>query len=422
MSGINAGSGGGIHPGAPTIWPTSKQKKVEQTSQTQEVVQTSKNTKAQTAAATSSATAAAQTSQATAAPAAPPARPMAMSDIVQQLFDLNIPTTSENKQLASMMMQHGLELSPDNFNQLFQLLKGRTSKNALESAVITLSKGLANSPKSVDMLSGFLTNNPALTSQLKDIQQAITQFQNSLLSGKNFMESNFMTGLNSIFGTFDKELEKLLKDEKDSASLLKLRGGLLKDMKALLQFLTGIEKQLEAQGKLNSPEGKVLQQQLEMLRGKMGKAIEELATQAILSKDSDRQASNSNEKYFYWAIPNLLHKNSDIELLVRKDPSKKDGAIDPSKTRLIIKVDTPDLGEIVIIIDVLDNKVWYVFNTENNEVKNFINKMNKDLKERMETLGINLAGFQTVHKKIDVKSFILPTLNLDSVVRISAEA
>ena len=118
MSSINKGSGGGIHPGAPVIWPTTKEKTKQsesvQQSQSSEESQASTTSISTSSSAAQAASTAASSSaaQATAAQAQETtARPMSMSDVVEQLLKLNIPSTKENQQLASSMMQFGVELS-----------------------------------------------------------------------------------------------------------------------------------------------------------------------------------------------------------------------------------------------------------------------------------------------------------------------
>ena len=418
---IGMDGGGGIHPGAPLIWP--KIPPVKQTTSAEETSATSRNVKTQTAPESSAAQAA------DSAPAAPPpapasaqaasaARPMSMSDIVDQLLSHNIPNTPDNKQMASFMMEHGLELSQENFTDLFKMLKGNKNPAQLESAVISLSKGLTGSSKSVEVLSQFLTNSPQLSPQIQELRTMLAQFQSQLTSGPNLLNPGLTASLLSIVSDMDDTFKKLNKKATEgNVGLADMKkGALLKDIKAFEQFLGGLEKQLAG-----NPQAEAMRNQMAKMRQELSEMMNSLTSQSILSKDSARQPLGTDDKFAYWQIPNPLTKESNMELLIRKDPQRKKGALDPKKTRIILKMETPDLGEISIIIDVLENRVWYIFNTSSEETKAFITKMNNDLKQRMAQANFQLSGMQAIQKRLDIRKYILPTLNLDSVMRIHHE-
>lgn len=423
MSAINTGGGAGIHPGAPVIWPRIPQQKVEQTEASKEVVETSRQIQQQ--AAPTSTSSAAPVQQAAPPPSAaqtPPTRPMSMNDIVQQLMELGIPNTADNTQLASLMMQHGVELSPKSFENLYRLLKGKTDNFSMQSAVIALTKGLSESANSVGMLQTFLSQSPQLTGQITGLQQAIARFQFAFQNGQSLLSSGIQANLTEILSQFDTELKKLQRSSVDKGALSNLnRGPWIRDIRAMMQFLQGLKLNLQNSANANSPQAKELGQQMSELQEKLTGFLEHLTTQAILSKDGDKQIPTQTDKFFYWALPNPYNTTSNVEIMVRKDKNVK-GEINPEKTRLYLKVDTPDLGEITIIIDVLDNKVWYIFNSEREETRRFIAKMNNELKERMVNIGKNLVGFQTVVRTLDLKKILIPTLSLDDVMRISTEA
>ena len=88
---------------------------------------------------------------------------------------------------------------------------------------------------------------------------------------------------------------------------------------------------------------------------------------------------------------------------------------------MIINLETPDLGLLSMILNVRDDKIWYTFNAEKESTVKLLAETQKDLKEKMEGINFKMAGFQAVKKKIDVKKYLLPTLDLDSVMRIDAE-
>ncbi|MFA5879550.1 MAG: hypothetical protein WC860_05175 [Candidatus Margulisiibacteriota bacterium] len=413
----------------PVIWPSSK-KQVKETQASEESQQASRQVTSAKSSPSSAAQEASKADTAQAAQAAakepspppPSTRSMTMSDVVQYLLQAKIPNTEDNKFMASLMMQHGIELSGDNFSALFKLSKGDKNANTLEAAVINLTKGIDTS-KGVDILGGFLKDNPQLQTQIVTANQALADLQRALSSTQKLLDPGLMSGLISLLSNMDEEFKKLLKAAQEGKSTIPelKRGALVKDMNLLSQLLNGVEQKLAENNQLNTPEGKELQQKLLNLKSGINSLSENLIAQIILSEDSNRNVSSLNDKFLYWQLPNPFDKNNQIELAIRKDGSKENGAVNLSKTRILLKVDTPALGEITIIIDVLDQKIWYIFNTESDEVNGFIKKMHSDLLKQMEALNYRVSGFQAIKKKIDIKKIIVPTLSLDNLVRISTE-
>ncbi len=412
----------------PVIWPTSKEK-VKETKQTEESQQSSRqvSTKSPTSSPATESATASQTAQAAqkaqTAPPPPATRNMSMADVVDYLFQAKIANTEENKLLASFMMQHGIELSEANFNSLFKLTKGEKNANMLESAVINLGKGLNDAPKGADILSNFLQENPQLQQQMVTASQNIANLQSALNSTQQLMNPGLMSGLLSLLSEMDNNFKKLLKSAQEGKTAINEinRGEMIKNIKSFSQLLQGLEQKLAETNQLDSPEAKALQEKIMLLKKSLNEVQENLISQTIISKDSNRSISSINDRFAYWQLPNPFDKNNQIEIAIRKDPHKNKGEIDSSKTRIVLKVNTPEIGEISIIIDILDKKIWYIFNTESEETNHFIKKMHADLIKQMEALNYHVAGFQAIKKKIDFKKFILPTVNLDNMIRISTE-
>ncbi len=413
--GINMDGGGGIHPGAPVIWPKPPPVKQSQAAQESARVNTSVSSQTTASQAAESAASAPPPAQAQ-APPPPPARPMSMEDVVSELISNNISPTADNKQMASFMMQYGVELSSSNFSELFQMAKGPKNGTQIESAVIALSKGLTGTSKPVDMLANFLSSSQPLGQQLGTIQQVLAGLQSLLQSGaQEALNPGLIASVASVLTSFSDDLKKATKKTESGVSLSNLKSeALLKDGVALQQLLGGLERLSGAQ----SPQ---LTAQLAKAKEELGNLISQIAAQAILSKDSERQPLGLNDRYAYWQMPNPENGKSNLEILIKKDPQKKKGDIDPSKTRIMIKVTTEALGEMVIVVDIQDKKVWYIFNTDNEATKAFMTKMTHDLQERTARLSYEMTGFQAIRKRVDIKKYILPTLDLDRFMRIRHE-
>ncbi len=422
-TGISAGSGGGIHPGAPIIWPTSKNKQTIQEVTSSEEAQASNRS---VSSSQSSAASAAQTASSAAAmpapaqPQTPISRQMSMADINAQLTALSLSLTSENKQLASLMLSYGVELSSENFDAVFKLTKGKADATTFESAVIGLTKGLPDSKKSVDFLASFFARNQDFANQLQQMRQEFMAFQKAL-QHSSILNSTLTNGVASVIQDLDVELRKLLKKSTDeSVTLPKVdRGELVSSLKAFHQLLGGLEKQLTAQ---NNPQNSEVLKHLQTLQSQIEESLSQFVAQSILSKEAVRQHSDIKDAYEFWQIPNpLVQHPSLIDILIKKDPYRQKRKIDPRKTKIILKLETPDLGELAIIVVVLDQKVWYIFNAEDEGTKNLVISQKMALKQQMDAIQYNLIGFQSLKKKIDIKKYLLPTLNLDSVKRIDAQ-
>ncbi len=349
------------------------------------------------------------------------ARPLDKTDIINFLVNFQKSPTQENQTILSYIIQHGLEASLENFDTVTRLLQGKNKPNAPESAVVSVLKGLADVPKSVDILGTFVANNPQIALNLDQVQGALKQLQQSLQQHQGLFDVSLFTGFIGILSTLDDNLKKLNKKAEDGDMALGelKRGELLNDVKVLTEFLGGLEEKIQRENPQDSPLSGV-RQNISQLKEKLTGFLDNLTAQVILSKESGVQQLGT-DKFMYLQMPNpLTEKPSNIELLIKKDP-QKNGALNPAKTRIIAKFDTPDLGELSVTLDVADKKVWYLFYTQNSETKSAVMKLSPELKEQMSALDYEVMGIQAVEKKLDIKKLVLPTLNLDKLSRINAE-
>ena len=110
-----------------------------------------------------------------------------------------------------------------------------------------------------------------------------------------------------------------------------------------------------------------------------------------------------------------------MDVLLRKNPSTPD-QVDVKRTRLIVQLETPELGEITVIVDVLNDVVWYTVNAAKKETKSALLSMRDTLAKQLKAAKFNLRGFNATEQRVDVKALLLPRSNLDDVVRIEVEA
>ena len=88
-------------------------------------------------------------------------------DIMQQLANIKVPVNDQNQELALLMAAHGVEINEDSFAQLNKLLKGKKSRYDKESAVLLMSKGLADVSEDTSILKNLLSKNSSIANTLQ---------------------------------------------------------------------------------------------------------------------------------------------------------------------------------------------------------------------------------------------------------------
>jgi hypothetical protein len=347
------------------------------------------------------------------------ARPISRADIVDQLLHLQKAPSTENIQIMSMILQYGLEASGVNFETVQTLLKGRKSTKSLEPSVVSLSKGLAETPRSVDIIGQFLTNQTQIAQQLQQLQSAMSQFQLGMNLSQSLLDSGLIAGLGSALSELDDSLKKLSKKSGTQLDWAKYnRGAVIQDFKALYEFVGGLRQKLNG----TSPSGALSQfmTNSSVLQTAISGFLESLTSQVIMSEQVSQQVGS--DRFGYWQFPNpWMQGQSVIELLVRKDPLKKKTEYNSQKTRIILKFETVDLGEMAVTLDVLEQKIWMSVSSNRPESLLLVRKWISQFKEQASAHNYELVGFQSSAKPVDIKQLLLPKLNLDTLSRISTE-
>mgnify|MGYP003336334420 FL=1 len=335
------------------------------------------------------------------------------------LMNLKIPPSKENQSIVEALIQNGVAASAEAIETIQTLRKGSTKQNAIQAAVIAYSKGLPGS-KPMDLIASFFASQIHLSENMTELTTALARFKQSFLQFQGSMDKGLFAGVNLVVSELEKELKKLT--QKSSESSLNLgrlnRGGLIKDLKLFSEFLPGLGKQFSGKEGMTN-----LQTLLTGLQKSVRDVLDGLIMQSILSK-SALQSIPSKDDYAFWQIPNPMAagQSKHIDLLIKKRKSKGREEVDPKKTRVVMKLETPDLGELSVVLNVEDTKLWLLFQSENGEVKQGLLTLTKDIKEKMAAMNYDVVGIKTILKKIDLKKLLLPVLNLDQISRIVTEA
>ena len=419
--GISSGGGAGIHPGAPIIWPSSKQESevVEQSKETAQTGQV-KTSQAPQAAPTSTPSEAEQTAkQIQQQQMATISRKMTLQDLTQQLMQANIRPTPANRQLAMQMLQHGLELSKDNFSKLSQLTQG--DNKTISAAMLSMLKGLSGNKATVPLLAKFLQQNPQLSQQNQQTQNALQGFMSALQTGKGVLSPALASQLANLAGKWDSIFRK--SPGKDQSSEMFLKEGTINDLRGFRSLLQGTLNNLQQTADSGSQQVQNTLKQLAQLEEEITEMLKNYTAQAILSKPNEKPDPAMPDKNAYWLIPNFLtDPPSDLEILIKKDSKSRKERIDPSKTKLVIKLQTDNLGELTTEINVSDRDLDFRFNTENENTKQAIHSNLKHLNKQMEAQNFKVKTVKVFKKKLDVKKLLVPIIDLDNLVRVRTQA
>ena len=418
--GISTNTGFSLN--GPVIYPNSKEKpqSVQSSESSEEASESSLKATRNTAAASSSTSAnqAQAANQADAAQSsAAQSRRMSEGDISDQLLKMGYPTTAENRHLASQMTQYGVPLSQENFQAVLEQIKGRSGQENIEASVVSLLKGLTGLGRSVDILAPFFANQVSLDATTSQLVRALRQFQAHLSHPLRGFDMAMLTQLSSIMGS-------LVDDLKRFQTLLGKASGqhnadsLTRTVLALSQFLNGIEQRLLMQ---EQPKQSSVHQDLKDLKQSGYDFLNAQLVQSVLSQSNQSKYPIQNDQFFYWSLPNPMHSNRDVDVLLRKSPSEPD-QLDVKRTRLIVQLETPDLGEITVTIDILNDVVWYTVNANKKETKAALLSVRDTLAKQLKAAKYNLRGFSMTDQRVDIKTLLLPRANLDDVVRIEVEA
>lgn len=331
--------------------------------------------------------------------------------------------TSQVKQVLATMIQHGVAITSEAVDIIATLAKGAKKGNAIESAVIAYAKDVPSS-RAVSVLGSFFGDQGQFAIKLEELSVRMNQFRQLSHSLSRVFDSGLNAGLQAILSQMSEELSSFQKKARDGKlDALKLsHPELFKDLKTLFEFLSGIDKKAEKSSGSLSEVGQ-MRQGINQLKESIADVLDGLATQAILSKSSEGKRSDA-DSFLFWQIPNpLTAKASTLDVLAKKD-AKNPQSVDMEKTRVVIRFETPELGEVTVIMDVRENKIWYTFQTASGATKRYVAEMSADLNDRMKTLNYDVVGLQTLitQKKLDLRDYLLPVFDLDKIHRIVTEA
>ena len=342
-------------------------------------------------------------------------------DIMTHLLALKKPVTDENKRILMTMLQYGIEASEDSFESIQNLIKNREQNNLIESSIIAHSKGLAGNSKSINLIAQYLSHNVELTDSFLKAQKSLRAFYVMIDKFKGNEPLKLFTSLSAILADLMQEFKKFEKMRKNRKvpDLINKSSEFLQEIKFFQEFLTGLESRI---GKMKDTPASInlVSKHIKNNKESLGNFYDNLILQLVLS--TPPKNNQLAEEYFnYWLLPNpFVQGKKDIELLISKDTKNKK-KINPEKNTIIIKCDTSDLGDLTIVIEVNEKKLFYKFYSNQEITKSFIVDNTADFKKSVEDLNYEVVGVQTMTKFQPLQKLLLPVFNLDQITRISTE-
>jgi hypothetical protein len=411
--GVNSG---GLSNSGP-IWPGGKTPVSKELAPADEAFQMHKEVSAP---GTKSASSVKAPSESAAGPTKPSAAPvvetqiksLTAKDILQQLATIKVPVNDHNKDLALLMATHGVEISEDSFALVNKLLKGKKSLSAKEHAVLLVSKGLGDAADDVGILQNLLGKNGVMSKTLKHLE-AMQQKMGTLLQ-KSLKDAPGLSSFAALFDEFNDNLKKIRKMNRDN-QWLSSPGEFIDDLFAMTGFLKGLMKK----GVLN---GSLANQYLKAL----AQLKENAMAQLILSQESIKQPLGLLESYHYFQIPNPLAAQAVIELLLRKQATKKSTSSkrtddDKDQEKIILSMDSEALGKVTVILTVLGFKVWCTVYSDKESAVHHASSFRQELADNLAKHQYEMTSFKTARKKINIQKFIAPSQDISKVKRIQTE-
>ena len=413
--GINVNSGG-LSKGGP-IWPGGKPTSSKELSSADEVFQSHKEVGAAQIK-TSGPASAQETQSAQQAQKAAPKTPISETksltpkDIMQQLANIKVPVNDQNQELALLMAAHGVEINEDSFAQLNKLLKGKKSRYDKESAVLLMSKGLADVSEDTSILKNLLSKNSSIANTLQNLQ-SMQQKMGTLLN-RSLADYPELQSFLSLFDDFNDDLKKIKKMDRNNRWLSSSEE-FMDDLFAMKGFLAGLKDK-----------GIVKNAYITKYLAELASLKQNLLAQMILSQNSIKQPLGLLESFHYFQIPNPLAVQAMIEILLRKQTSansqkdkssKKDG----QKEKIILSIESENLGKVTIIVTVMGFKIWCQVFSDKEDAIHHVNAFRKEFSESLAKYQYQLEEFKTARKKINIQKFIAPSQDISEVKRVQAE-
>jgi len=315
------------------------------------------------------------------------------------------------------MLQYGVEVSRANFVKLLGMMQGTDmGQNIQQAALALLMKGI-DSPEALKILSNYFAQNPQLAAQILSMQESIGNLLNAFQINQA-LDPGLVAALSALLAQFDELLRRLPENYKFSENSSVSRESLVNDVRALKSLLEGVGNNTQLE---QGAENEVLAANLREATNKLDQVLQNLVSQAIMSKGSDRSEVN----YQYYQIPNSLAvPPQNMEIIVKRDGTGDKSIIDPENTQIIMSMETKNMGKLTIVMRVKGKKIGFLVNTQNEEARNLIIRESGDIKSKLLDRNYITEGFHVgVNPTLcNIRPYLIPLIGIEDLLRISVEA
>ena len=349
-----------------------------------------------------------------------------MKDIAALLTAQNIPNTQNNMRIAMQMLKHGMELNSTTFNKMSGLLEVVGNDLNMQEAILALLPRGIDNPKAVQILGEYFAANPKMASQIMAMQEALANLQGALTGNHSLLSADMVAQLSALLSQFEKVLkdtpENYIFNAKGGTKMVS-RSDMMNDLRAMKALLQGVQEQSAAKGQPTA-EAHNLVSNFMQASSNMGQVLNSMLAQTLLSQAMarpDMQAAN----YAYWQIPNsLVNPPQNMEIIVQRDGSEPGSRINPANTRIVLSLETKNLGKLGIDIQIKDKDVKFTFNTQNDTTQKIIAANGAVLRKKVGEKNFKTSSLlvRTNPTLSTIKPYLIPILDLEALLKVDVEA
>lgn len=315
-----------------------------------------------------------------------------LAKVIQQLESLKDNPGQISKDLAKNLAQLPKNVAEELQKQMESLKNSSSQPQEEKEILVKLSQQMGKAGKEAEEVLKQLAN------KLKDLPKEVVQRLLANLSKTTESES---------MGTLDKQILKtFFAQEKFSPNLwqkiegklekILQEGQLPKEAKDFVKLLKGLiidAKQLQSE-ELTQVLKNLMENKKEFLHGKnlfLGDDSSTPEKEALTKLWADLKGSLETENLLkYWQIPVLIQgKIYQAGLKIdQEDREKKEG--DQEGDRLVIFLQTENLGQIKIDLTAKEQDLTFRFGVEDEEIKESVETSLSDLEEKLKPLGYQI--------------------------------
>lgn len=349
--------------------------------------------------------------------------------ITDILNDMNLSVNEDTRTIVKALIQYEIPLTAENIESVLSYASsiGGEFEQAIELIVLAWFLNLPPNSRIFSDLRLFNSKRTPLSQQLNSLKNLLNELvsQDTIVDSDFIQEfMNFLDGLTLTpgKGNITTQIKQLLENlgleyEHTLLAATQENTNLLQDgLKWLNQTLKGMLLELRGQLLNSETRSQVAERTLRVIEG-------------ILQNFEIQEITQGNIRElprFYLQIPYLVDGElANLEFMARKINEDGEGKeLDLNNASLSFLVNTVNLGDIKINLDILQGKVGCAILTENESTRNFVDSYKEELVNRLETLdySVRYIHCKTTPEEVKLELFEEPPELVGDVVQIDVTA